>query len=310
MRKPLLELGSCRLLQALLVCLASALCTANTAALDVVKIMPPEADHDIRFSYKRLVLEAALNATVESHGPYEIQQMFGYMSHARAMRELSRKEGLINVAYAIPTYEREQYAIPVRIPVRKGLLSYRLLLVKKERAEEFQSIKTIDELKEKRLGSGVTWITTKVFRDRGWPVATNEDRKGLLNMLERERFDYILFGVNEIFKELDQHNLSERGLVVAPDVGVFLKMPLYMFVARNEPEIAERLEVGMKRIVASGQLDTLFNDYYLKDIHRADLNSRHFIEINNNFLPATVPSSSSRYWLDPTKPKYHKGAAK
>ena len=58
----------------------------------------------------------------------------------------------LNVYFAnsSPSWENQATSIP--IPVRRGLLSYRLLLIKKSDREKFQGINTVSELKKLTIG--------------------------------------------------------------------------------------------------------------------------------------------------------------
>jgi len=53
--------------------------------------------------------------------------------------------------------------------------------------------------------------------------------------------------------------------------------------------LAKRIETGMKKIIANGELDKLFDRYYADDIARANLSGRKVIEIKTPFTDHHVP---------------------
>lgn len=264
----------------------------------VIKTMPPESDNDLRHAYKIRVIKAALDATIEQYGPYVIQTPSYSMNSLRAFNKLMLRESDINTVVGLPTKQREMDAIPIRIPIRRGLLNYRLMLVRNADLQEFQNIRTAEQLKTKSVGMAVNWLTADVMKRQGYTIVYGTERDTLYNMLAHGRFDYMLLGVNEAYKEVEHHSLGEQGISIVPGVAVYINMPSYIFVSKHEPLIAKRIRDGLEIMQGSGELHVLFEQEYGEYIQSAKLSERHIIKIHNPTLPDSIKLIEPEYWLD------------
>ncbi|MCP3922029.1 MAG: hypothetical protein GY714_05515 [Desulfobacterales bacterium] len=60
--------------------------------------------------------------------------------------------------------EAHKKAYPIRIPLNKGLVSYRLFLIHKDNADQFKQISTIDRLKKLIPGQGLGWNDVDILK--------------------------------------------------------------------------------------------------------------------------------------------------
>ncbi len=81
-----------------------------------------------------------------------------------------------------PDFERN--AIPVRIPLRKGILGYRLFLIDASNQHLFDAISKVEELKHLRAGSGSQWSITPILQQQGFAVTTALEYQTLFQMLK------------------------------------------------------------------------------------------------------------------------------
>lgn len=73
------------------------------------------------------------------------------MSRKRSLRELLHGES-VNV-HSTPTRAAwEKHALPIYIPIQKGILGYRLLLINQEDLGKFKAIRDVGDLKKLRAG--------------------------------------------------------------------------------------------------------------------------------------------------------------
>ena len=134
-----------------------------------VKYFPTAVSKDDkRVEYVIGLLELALEKTLQSDGPFKMIPISG-MNIIRAAHWL-RKDEHVNVIWATPSLEREASLLPIRVPIRKGLLGYRVFLIRQQDAEKFSSIRTLDELRKLNVGQGQVWNDVKVFRANGFNV--------------------------------------------------------------------------------------------------------------------------------------------
>ena len=100
-------------------------------------------------------------------------------------------------------------------------------------------------------------------------------------MLKWARFDYIPRAVYEIYDELERRQPDLKSLVVEPTLALYLPMSTYIHISPQEPCIARRIEVGLRKLIANGEIKTILDKYYAEDISRANLKNRRIIKISN-----------------------------
>ncbi len=135
-----------------------------------------------------IMLRAALEASKPMYGPYKIS-VAPVMQRSRMLREMQEGK-LVNVNVASTTREWEQTLIPIRIPVDKGLSSYRIALIDDRRQNEFCHITSLSQLRQLAVGVGAQWPTRALYEHAGLPVVPGTSQAGLYDMLMVRRFDY------------------------------------------------------------------------------------------------------------------------
>ncbi len=286
-----------RFVTLLLLLLGCALPVNNFAAqVDQIRMMDRKPG-DTRWDYPIALLVAALQATKEDFGPWTLAATAPSMSRNRALQML--KEGkLINLHIAPTRNEWEEQVLPIRIPIRKGLLGYRLFLIHKENQQKFAAIESLEELQQLSTGLHRQWSTTKALRALDFKVVEGSSYQGLFTMLHARRFDYFIRGVNEIFEEFALHRQSLPNLLIEPTKALYLPLPTYFFVSPKQPRLAERLQAGLERLLADGSLDRLFEQYHGDHIRQARLQERQIFVLENPLLSAETPLADERLWLN------------
>jgi hypothetical protein len=92
------------------------------------------------------------------------------MSPQRVAQELLMPGGRINIFARATSPELEQQYLPVRLPIDKGLLGYRMFLVRDADLPRFAAVRTLDDLRKLRVGQGKDWIDVPILRKAGFPV--------------------------------------------------------------------------------------------------------------------------------------------
>ena len=165
-----------------------ATCQAESRPLEVV-YPRPESANDTRDLDAVEILRTALEKTEPSDGAFTMRPTEFVMNPARYHEEIIEGDNL-NVLWAFPTEQLEQDALPIRIPIRKGLLGYRILLIRKQDREKFAKIATLEDLKRLTCGRGLGWKDVEIFKANGFPMVLGNNYEGLFQMLVDERFDY------------------------------------------------------------------------------------------------------------------------
>jgi hypothetical protein len=276
------------------------LVTAPVAAQTVIRHLPGEADVDPRNDYFIAMLQLALEQTPED-GPWQLQPAAERMSQSRALQRLSEGSD-IDVVWSMTSISREQQNRAIRIPLLKGLMGYRLLLIRAEDQSWFRRVQTLDQLRELRAGQGHDWPDTEILRGNGLAVESAADYDSLFRMLQQGRFDYLPRAINEPWEEL----ASRPGMGLAVEEGLLLHYPTaeYFFVNHDNGALAERIERGLRRALVDGSFDQLFREHptNANAFGRAGLLKRRVIRLDNPLLPADTPFADRTLWWPPAAP--------
>lgn len=267
-------------------------------AMDEVKFEKGQGKDDPRMQFKLSVIEEALKHTYDEYGEYKITTNAPKMNGLRAMGEMQKKDGLLNTFIALTNNEWESKTIPIRIPIRRGILNYRILLVNKNKVNDYANIRTEEELKEKVVGLKLGWTATKTMKAMGFNVMELNNYEGLFQSLNADRFDYLPRGINEVFKEFDQRKDKLKNLAIEPNLLLVIPNPTYIFVSPKHPRLAARLEKGLEKMVEDGSLKAIFDKYNASEIKKADIKNRFIINLGNPLLPEGIPFDREELWVD------------
>ena len=267
-------------------------------ATEVVVTNPKLSALDKRFDYPFEILNLALARTGHSYGDFEIERYPESISRNRALRELEK--GNLTVFSAPARAEWERRAIPVRIPLRKGLMGYRLFLIRAQDEAAFSRIETLEQLqRDHRIGQGLQWSTTAALKKLGFAVEGSNQYESLFGMLAVGRFDYFPRSVTEIFDEYELRSSEFPDMRIEGTLALYLPLPYYFFVTPKRPELAKRIEEGLLAMVEDGTLDTVFLRHHRENIERANLASRRIFHLENPDLTAETPFRTKEFWIDP-----------
>lgn len=253
---------------------------------------------EFRYQYYQALLRQALNATESDYGTAEIQayQSNGSeITEARGMALLQQKR--IHVTFVPSSREREELFRAIPIPLDQGLLGLRLLLIKESSQARFDQIQNETELREKMLGGfNTNWSDYGIYKSNGLNVLPATKYETLFKMLASGRFDYFSRGLIEVWSELDNFKSQYPDLRVENRFAFYYNIPVYFFVHKDSEQLAQRIEVGLKRIQASGAFSKLFQSYYGEHIVRAKLDKRHIIILQSPQNPQGIPVVKPFWW--------------
>ena len=269
--------------------LTGILFSASLSAETVIKVVSRD-DGNARYAIG--MIELAMQKAGED---YSLQVSQGVLTAARQQQDAV--EGKIDVIWAATTQEVEDMLIPVRIPLYKGLLGYRVFIVHEDNRDLFANVRTFDDLKQYVFGQGRGWPDTDILRHNGLKVETGT-YEGLFLMADGQRFHAFPRGINEPWGEIEVR--PELELTVDPHVMLVYRMPFYLLVTPTRPELAETIERGLMMAINDGSFDELLlNDPMVKMvIERGNIASRRAFELENPALPAATPLDRPELWFD------------
>ncbi|MCG6118752.1 MAG: transporter substrate-binding domain-containing protein [Aquimonas sp.] len=261
------------------------------APQSLVVSWPASMLDDPRGHYPIELLQLALRHAGER---YRIEPARGDLSQSRSLVNLELGRGL-DVAWTFSTRERERRLLPVRIPIDRGLLGWRLLLVR----EDSPAAAGVDEpaLRALRLAQGHDWPDLAVLRHNGLRVAGGSSYTGLFEMLRLGRIDAFPRSVSEIYAELQADRA--HGLTVLPGWTLQYPAPAYFFVNRERPELAAEIEAGLRSALADGSWTEVFQRHFGPALTRAQLSQRRALVLENPDLHPSTPLADPSLWYRP-----------
>lgn len=264
-----------------------------------MKVIHPadEEKGDPRFNDVKEILRMALEKTIPEFGPYELRASAQQTNGLRYLGNLANENDL-NVVWSSTTVEKERSYLPIRIPLRKGILGYRVLLVHKNKQALLKEVRTLDDLKKFSVGQGVGWDDVKLYEANGIKVIEAK-YSNLFRMLSYQRFDFFPRGINEIFNEFEKESPHNPDLVVDDSLLLYYPWPYYFFVSQTNTKLHKRLSLGLQKMIRDGSFDAIFWKYNGKAIEAANFKKRHVIYMTNHLLPKETPLNDASLWYRP-----------
>ena len=258
---------------------------------DVVRFPKPEFEGDRRYDYALQLLQLALSKAGTS---YRILTAEFAMNQERQVLEIEAGRN-IDVGPIPSSAEREARLLAIRIPINKGMLGWRLGLIRKGEQGSIANVNTLEDLKRLRLAQGQEWPDTQILQANGIDVITAPRYEGLFKMLIGKRFDYFPRSVMEIW---DEQAINADTLEVEPRLALHYFYDAYFMVNRKNTRLAQDIREGLEKAIADGSFDKLFQQYYGDRLRKAHLETRTVIELKNPLLTPGTPSDRPELWYD------------
>ena len=238
--------------------------------------------------YHVAVLRAALNATPE-YGTTNLKPDPNPMSQSRQL--LTLLKGDADIMWSATSSEREKKLIPIRLPLLKGYAGYRVFVIHPDNQYTFYHTPDVKALKQLTYLQGADWPDLEVLEFNGYNV-TGEDWslwfQSMYSLVERKLVDAFPRNIIEVHRDLARHN--DKQIVL--EKHHMLEYPNYefFFVQPNNSELADRIRLGLIRILESGELESIFQQF---DIHAqaevlANSPHRRVHYLDNPSIPYTL----------------------
>ncbi len=275
----------------LLLCLA--FFPFNSLSADIVRYPAIEDPADKRSNYPIALVELALK---KAGSTATLQSTSARVSKSRALHLL--ETGVeVDIVWTMTSIEREKRFLPIRIPIYKGLGSYRLLLIRHEDQAKFSALKDEAALKQLMLSQVHDWVDTDVLRQNKFKVLNASSYQSLFQMLLHKRVDAVPRSVLEI--EAEQQLFAAQGLDIETDWLLHYPGAVYFFVSNKNPQLAEKIELGLRKALKDGSFDLLFQKHFVSQLKTMRLSERKLVELQNPLLPPETPLAESILWYKP-----------
>lgn len=262
------------------VCLSAISSFANEQPM-LVRFSAPASDY---------IAELVVLALDKSGVSYRCEAVNNVPSQTRAIRLLGKENGL-DLSWHVTNYDLEEQAKAVLIPIDKGLLGYRIAVIRSETPDLFAKIHSRYDMRNINFGLGFDWADLAVFSDNGIKTTQISDNSQQFNMLSLGRFDALPLSV----LELNETKLA-AGTMLDEHVVIRYPSATYFFVAKENKALHSALTNGLKRAAIDGSWQQLFDKHFKTHILAAHLAKRRIIELENDTLPRTAPLDEAIYW--------------
>lgn len=266
---------------------------------------PPESPLDERYIYHWTVLKTSLDLTVKKYGPYSLRPG-PFMTEERQLRELLKAGSKLNVMIRETNRDFEKRFLAVKIPIDRGLTSYRVLLIHKKNKDLFKNINSLEELKKIVMGQGAGWGDIKILENAGFTVRTEVYYEKIFDGLMKGDFTAFPRSVSEVLGEFEKRKEKMPDLMIEENILLYYSLPTYFWFARTEEgrKLKARVKEGMGMMLENGTLEKLFEETYRAQINFLKLKKRKLFKLDNPQLPESTPLSDRRLWVDINEPSF------
>lgn len=276
---------------AALLCAALAGALGQTQARATTIYFPrAESIDDERGDYALDLLKLAVK---KSGADLQVELTETRMQQNRAIVELASGSGRVHIMATMTSRLRERQLLPIRIPLTRGLIGWRLALLRGEQRDLLREVRAVADLKQFSVAQGHDWPDMDILRHNGLNVHPVAIYNGLFGMLKAGRIDWLPRSFNEIWAEAARH----PALAIDPYLVLHYPTADYFFVNRGNAVLAEQIRRGLELALADGSFEQLFFAHYGALIRRANLDQRRMIELSNPLLTPETPLARKELWF-------------
>ncbi|MCV2885613.1 amino acid ABC transporter substrate-binding protein [Aestuariibacter sp. AA17] len=268
-------------------------CAAYSATWNII-YPRPLTENDQRTRYPVQLLKTALEHTGVK---YKLSPSDRILLQRKALKLLGENRGL-HVVWSMTDKPRESQLLPIRIPIYKGLIGWRLLLANETQLPKLANITSPEQLMQHRVIQGHDWPDTKILQSNGFEVVTSKTYLGLFSLLEKYPTNVFPRSVIEVWSELETESIAPTTQVV-PNIGIQYPSAVYFFVNKRNITLAKLIQNGLEKAIESGKFDALFNETYAPILERSNMANRQFFKLDNTSLPEETPIDRDELWFSP-----------
>jgi hypothetical protein len=263
------------------------------AAVWVITYPQSPVSNDLRYEYPLALLELALTKTSVR---FELKASNTVMRQSRSVKRL--EENLeINVLWSMTDINREEQLMPIRIPIGKGLIGWRMFLAPQNSEFLTAKVSNLSDLLAFEPVQGISWPDTKILQANGFNVVTARDYIEAKSMITQDLADFFPRSVIEIENEIQSQ--SNNALVLRKNLAIQYPTAMYFFVNKRNVTLAKLIETGLERAIEDGSFDTLFYEHFGDTISALDLENVTYFKLANPLLPKLTPTSKKELWYIP-----------
>lgn len=250
----------------------------NTNRVDLVISAPPQGKKSRNPFIEELLSQIFTTQNLTLNLIYH-QQPLG---QNRAVKQLSNDVD-IDLNWSVTNVYREEKLRAIKIPIYQGYIGWRVLFIRPDAIEKFNQVKTINDLKNYTAVQRFDWADYEILKDNLLPVEGNlsfvNHSKAVLDGL----VDYFPRSVLEAESEITE--TRNQQLIIEPNLVLKYPSAHYFFVNKNNSALASVIEKGFQALIANGDYQALFNQYFGASLKKLNLENRTVIHLKNASFP-------------------------
>ena len=238
---------------------------------------------DARHAYKFELIARILEVTRAEYGDYTLIP-FGEEPSAKRQAQLISDGKILNLLWASPgTVIARADVITVPIDILRGLLGYRICLIN---PANFPNSDKLESLKQLHIAQGLNWADIEIYKHNDIHPKQAPTFEALFEMLAAKRYECLPLGADEVMYTWRDQKNKFPFLAIEPNLLIYYDYPIYLHISKQFPELAQRVEAGLKKLQRSGEFDRLFKQHHAADIAQLHLNQRKIFCLKSPYLPA------------------------
>jgi len=244
----------------------------------VITLRAPDAESDLRNAYVRDAVKLALDKTLASDGPYQLQSSLP-MNKRRALLEASRRTPPNFLVVTGPDAGRAAGLVPILFPIHLGANRYRVCFVNEASRAAVRAADGLPAVARLRHVQGRDWPDVAVLRANGFNVAEVGTYEALFELVAVGRADLFCRSVQEIGQELQAH-AGVKGLALDDSLLLSYDLPQYLYTHADNQVAIERISRGLRLAFADGSLQALMRRYLQPSLARLNLGRRRLYTLS------------------------------
>lgn len=245
-------------------------------------------------AYALKIIQLALDKTGQDYSPLTVRYSPEPLSHEQAKQALDQSK--IDVAMLAGTNAHDQRYAHVPFPVDRGLFGVRIGFIKRDHRNLFENVKTLEDLQDYSLCVVHSWSLSDIFQHSGLSLHYENDYRTVFEALDQGFCQYFSRSVFEALPEFGLWSKQLEGLAIEPHMVLRLPLAGYFYTAKENPDLARRLEVGLLRAFEDGSFLKIFDEEFKVSLRSLRLYSRYVLHLNTPERHEGAPSRYSPLW--------------
>lgn len=244
--------------------------------------------------YFSSLLQLATTKSVNKYGPAKLLTVDLPMREQRQFKSLD--DHILDVIWAMTSIQFEKDALPIRIPLLKGLLGYRVLVIRKNDQQKYFAITQLEQLQKLTAVQGLGWTDVGILKANGLSVEETSWYDSIYKSLNAGHFDYFPRSILEVQAEVS--NYAFDNITIDQTQLLYYPTAIYFFVSKTNSQLAERIHYGLTKAIADGSFEKLFHQFpqHVAALEELNKQTRIVHKLLNPVLPAETPLNDTRLW--------------